>query len=306
MNCPKCKSKDKLYINKTTGQFICFRCGEDKGFRGRPEFALHELSGLPLSVIRATIYGTGTVDNSVFLNLSFGDFLEDDELIPDETAILQELMHPWDHHDLDHPFSKNGVKYLETRGIDLALAKKYSVMYSPTRRSIVFPVEIGTKLVGWQYRIIDPEIEVVDEIVFHRIKSINSKNFPRGQAVMFANQLVGDTCVLAEGPIDAIHADLVGGNVASLGKEINIGQVQMIINAGIKKVYLALDPDAASTIDSVLQKFGDNIEVYKVKLPDKYKDLGEMPLDEAKGAILNSEKLIRGQMHLYFRDYSRK
>jgi len=296
-------------MNRTTGRFICFKCSGDSGFRGAPEWALIEMTDLGIPQLRKHLYGAGRVVAG-FLDLDFGDFgpEAEDETEIIRTDILKEMVRPYNHYDLDHKFSANGVRYLLRRQIPIDIAIKYEIRYNPETRSVVFPVYVGPTLVGWQERIIDKEVEVSDEgEVFRKIKIRSSHDIPRSRVVMFQNRLNGSkSCVLTEGPVDAIKAHLVGGNVASMGKTINTGQIQAILRSGIKTLYLALDPDASSVIQPLIHKFGDDIVFRRVKIPAPFKDLGDMPLDLATSTILNSDRIYRGQIELWFRPLGRK
>ncbi len=304
--CPLCRKKNLLYIARNTGQFVCFKCRETRGFRGAPEYALKELTQRPINEIRKALYGDMVVAATSFLVLRFDDLLEEgqEEPLPEEEP-LPDLVWPYHCYPIDEKHSKNGRLYLEGRGIPVELAREYDIRYSPPQRSVAFPVQVGDRLVGWQYRIIDPETVVTPEgDVIKRLKiwsdSGEDEVFPRDRVVMFANRLQGNHAVLCEGPVDALKAHLVGGNIASMGKAVSIKQTQLLLAAGIRKLYLALDPDAAAEIDPLLEKFED-VEVFRVVVPEGFKDLGAMTLEGARDAILASEPLPRGRMHLHFK-----
>ena len=296
--CPLCRKPDKLYIRRYDGRFICWVCAETSSFKGAPEFAFVELTNLPLKEIRKALYGDNqSYDVSRYLDVRFDDFSDEEGY--EDTIALPELDRPYHHLPLDHRSSELGVNYLEGRGVPADIAMQYNIRYSPENRAVVFPVEMGDSLVGWQYRTIDPTEVVKGGQTFTRLKIWSSDDMPREHVVMFANRLTEDHAVLCEGPFDALKAHLVGGNVASMGKTLNYQQVDLLLRAGVRKLYLAQDPDAAYDVDSILEKFGD-VPCYRVEIPSPYEDLGQMPMEYARDTILSSQLLKMNRLHLYF------
>lgn len=298
--CPLCQKSDKLWMLRSSGQFRCFVCEIDRGFRGAPEWALTELLGRPVGDLREELYGTvEPVGN--YLDISLEDFQEDDEdLIIEEVEEFEEIFWPYNAYKLDHRFSIPGIKYLEGRQISKPIAEQYQIRYCPETRSIVFPAYVGEKLVGWQHRIIDRETEIIDGRLVKRLKAWSSDNIPRDRILMFQNRIKRHA-ILCEGPFDALHCHLVSGNVCSMGKAVSQGQVAMLLRSGISKLFLALDPDAAANIEPILNMFKGEIPIYLVKIPNRYKDIGEMSLQEVARAALDAKLLYPGDMHIYFK-----
>jgi hypothetical protein len=117
---------------------------------------------------------------------------------------------------------------------------------------------------------------------------------------MFAHNLLGkDFAILAEGPFDALKFDYVGGNVATMGKVVTKKQLDIIKSYGIRKLYLALDADAAYEVDEIV-KSGE-FETYIVKVPDsctarcravgKKSDFGECTFEECVTAFNQAERV---------------
>lgn len=305
--CPKCGKEDKLWIFRHSGNFVCFVCRETESFSGSAEWALTLLTGQSVAEIRRELYGIQNYQSSTALILDFGDGEDEDEEIEDEPE-LAEVEWPYDCYSLDHKWSKNGLLYLEGRGIDAELAEAYQIRYCPPRRSVAFPVYVGTKLVGWQYRIIDPEkVTLEDGTVATRLKTISDagedEDFPRDRVVMFQNRLVAaKAAVVCEGPVDAIKAHLVGGNIATMGKAISDAQIDIIKRSGVSTIYLALDPDAASEITPLMFRFGPEVEFRRVRVPKQFKDLGAMTVEQARDAILSAPVVEPAkELELYFK-----
>jgi hypothetical protein len=302
-NCPLCNGKDKLYIRKTDGRFRCFKCITDRGFSGNVEYAIIELTDIPLPIVKKSIYGT-TQEQASFLDLKLKDFFDENEEEPEDIKeTLRELSWPYHCIPIIHPGAQNGLNYLQGRGISPDIATAYQIRYSPQNRAIVFPVYVGESLLGWQYRTIDKTKFLVDEGLKESPKAWSSPNLPRDKVFMFSNRLVGATsAVLTEGPIDCIKAHRFGGNVAAMGKSISSTHVATILRSGIRNVYVGLDPDAFAELDPLMTKLGNDINIYKVEIPDvngQKADLGSLSMEEAYKTIMASEKMNKNKLYIW-------
>jgi hypothetical protein len=297
-SCPKCNKPEKLWIFRDGSSFVCFVCDEDGGFHGAPEYALSEITGKSVADVRSAIYKIGHVASDAFV-FKLDEDSEPDE--PEEEEDVPDLIWPSDHVTLDSDAGRPGRIYLGGRGIPASIAIEYDIRYAVADRAIAFPVTIGNKLVGWQHRYLEERtfVNKAGKEVKQKVKS--TAGMPRSRSVMFSHRLEGsEACVLCEGPVDALKAHYVGGNIATMGKNVNEGQIELIKSSGVNKIYFALDPDAAGALTQLAKKF-EGMEMFKVNIPDGYKDLGEMPLDLATETILNSEPLDLGNIYLYFK-----
>lgn len=304
--CPRCAKKDKLYISKGNGRFVCFYCREIDGFQGKPEFALCELLGEPIAVIRERLYGTAIIDGSTHLDIDLRDFFGDgDEL--DEDADMFSTMHfPFDYYPIDTPkLAEKGALYLEGRGVPLDIAKQYNIRYCPTRRRVVFPVEYGGRVVGWQERLVIADRKVDEktgEVIYEAPRLLSSKEIPRDNTLMFSDRLLGvNHAVLCEGPVDALKAHLCGGNVATMGKVVTEAQLNLLRNAGIKKLYVALDPDAWAEASAVVRRMGD-LECYLMRPSPGYKDLGEMSMAQVYDTFKSAVRVTPAHILVVLKD----
>lgn len=313
--CPRCHKPDKLYMEKRTGRFICFYCSEQDGYKGKPEFALSDLASRPLREVKKALYGETHANTSTSLDLRLKDFFGDDDVVAEELVEIPTMRYPVEFYPIDHEHAKKGREYLAGRGIDVEMAKEYHLRYCPLERRVIFPVEIGDRLVGWQKRIItnNKVWSEEKEKFLEAAKMLSSKDIPSARTVMFANRLVGSKhVVVCEGPIDAIKAHLCGGNIATMGKAIGQTQVDIIRNpeillsqhvlgtfrnSGIERIYLALDPDAARETDRLVREFWD-MEVYVMRPPRGKHDLGEMNYQEVYDLFLNARRVGAGSMFL--------
>lgn len=285
--CPRCSKKDKLYIRKTDGRFVCWHCSSDEnaaGYQGRPEFALRDLLGLALDDICLRLYGEGTpsyeTGGRVILP-DLADFFDDAEEAPYDLIPLPLQVLDFEFHELDEPGAEKGRAYLENeRGVPLEVAKRYGIMYHPRDRRVIFPIKVDNRLVGWQGRLIEDH-HYIDGETGEECEGLKILTYPpaldRNRCLMFQDRLIGhDTAILTEGPLDGIKADLCpAGNVPAMGKKVSPGQIA-IIKERCKKVYLGLDPDAAGEFTRLAREFSD-LEVRKLVPPDGFDgDLGKM------------------------------
>lgn len=301
--CPMCGGKNKLYMSRSSGRFECMKCGKSNGFRGAPEWCLVELTDRSIRDLRLMLYGTAEVTGTGRLEVRFAELLSEEEIELEESeAELPDLVWPYHCLRLNRPGAALGVEYLEGRGLPIDIAMQYDIRYSPQERAVAFPAWMGDRLVGWQLRTIDPtEVLTEDFFVFNRIK-IRTEEIPRERVVMFANRLQGCThAVVTEGPVDALKCHLVGGNVATMGKEVSVGQIAWLMRSGVEKLYLALDPDAAGSINPLMDRIPD-VPLHLVEIPRPYKDVGEMPLEAVPDVVLGAKPLQRGKLHVFFKD----
>lgn len=306
-SCPRCSKKDKLYIRRNDGRFVCWHCREIDGFQGRPEYALTELCSLPLVEIRKKLYGdASTRPATLFLNLNTEDFADEgDEDYIDILPTPKSIIWPLDFYDLNHEFSVKGVAYLERRGIPKSVAIEYGIRYYPAKQRIVFPVQNRNSLFGWQERMIaddKPYWDIQRQRMVSPLKAKTSDGLKRDQVLMFADRLEGsEHCILTEGPVDALKAHLCGGNVASMGKAVSKSQLQLIRNSGISKLYLGLDPDAYLEINRI-RKLMSDVVLYDLRPPEPYKDLGEMSLEAVKTLFDRAPVLNPAAVVIYLKE----
>ncbi|NDD84294.1 hypothetical protein EBZ38_08495 [bacterium] len=283
--CPRCQKKDKLYIRKADGRFVCWVCAETSDFKGRAEFALTELTDIPISEIRKILYD-GVIPVETHLNVQLGDFGEEDA-----GEYYVSLPWPLDYYPIEHPHSSRGLQYLQERGISLELAQKYGLRYCPTERRVVFPVEVGGVLLGWQNRTVLPTTMYNEDGQKISVpKSLTSKSLAKGKHLMFQDKLLGsDHAIICEGPIDAIKADLCGGNVATLGKMVSEEQIEIIKKSNVSKIYIALDRDAFVEAEKLKGAFAGK-EMYRLLPAEGYGDLGDMTPEGVYSQFLRAER----------------
>jgi hypothetical protein len=289
LTCPRCSKKDKLYIRKNDGRFICFYCSDHERFSGKAEYALSEYLGIPVHIIQEQLYPENASRAALppFLDISF------DSAQPLSVELVDSPITNWPigTYPLDHKYSQKGLEYLNMRGISLGLAKEYRLRYYPIQSRILFPVYSQKQLYGWQSRTVTNQMP----------KILSSKNLQKSQFVMFEDRLKYNAhVIICEGPIDAMKAHLCGGNIATMGKLISRQQITCILSYKPTKIYLALDPDAAKETNALLQTFGD-YDCYLLSPKKGKKDLGEMSLEEVYQSFLVAPKVNRFHLCVYLK-----
>lgn len=290
LDCPRCQGSGKLWILKQNGYFVCWKCKETDNFKGRVEYALSEIVSQPVIEIQRKLYGDG-IPEGIDLDISFDDFHEEESPV-----VIEEIEWPFGVIPFSHPAAQKGKEYLRSRGIPSNVASYYNIHYWPAKRRVMFPVEVGGKLVGYQGRAIFP----TDGTPVPKI--LTSEGLRREHVLMFQDQLgvadplsldVVNHAILCEGPVDAIKTFKCGGGVATMGKAVSRPQLDIIRNAGVKKVYVALDPDAADEIARLAWDLGD-LKLYLLLPPAGKKDLGECSFDEVYEAFMDAKPLTAG------------
>jgi hypothetical protein len=171
---------------------------------------------------------------------------------------------------------------------------------------VIFPVQAAGDLYGWQARIIVANKFVDEEGNAREIpKIVSSTGIPRDKTLMFADRLQGvDHAVLCEGPVDAIKAHLCRGNVAAMGKAVTKEQVRLLINAGVRKLYLALDPDAAAETQRLVRDNFDDFEIYNMIAQGGDKpDLGAMEFSDVSDLFRAARRIEPGRIFIHLARY---
>jgi phage FluMu protein Com len=299
LDCPRCKKKNKLYIRKEDGRFVCWYCRTTENFQGSPEYVFAELGLGLINDLRRRIWGLDGPAADLLLDLDLTDFFgPEDEADALAKAPVEVEWDP-DFRDLDSQWGVPGVEYLQKRGVPLELALEYDIKYWPAQRRVVFPVKSSGKLLGWQTRIIDPH-EYIDENgeIVKTPKALTYIGLKRDRILMFGDRVTGRKhMVLTEGPMDAIKAHMCGGNVATLGKTISYNQLALIRNSGIERLYLGLDPDAAPEAQKLVEEFYGDIEIYDMRPPSG--DIGAMDYQDVYELFKNAPRVNPGTLFIY-------
>lgn len=307
--CPMCGREDKFSILKANGYTICYRSSCDYGKRNFIQF-IKALLGITTEEAIQKLKSSnkdefeGILQNGLTLDIELKDPFE--KYLNFEIDLMNDIepkKYPeWYMSPIDATESKEGLDYLISRGITIEVAKKLDITYSSFHKRIYFPVKMNGICYGYQGR----AVKNVDS----KDKVRNNEGFKRETLVMFADNLMtSKDVIIAEGPVDAIKFDLVGGYVATLGKEITNKQIQIIMSYEPKNIYLALDDDAAHEMSMLADKI--SLPVYHIKVPESCKerckalgkkaDFGECTFEEAKEAKENAKLLKKESLLIYLK-----
>lgn len=301
--CPKCDKSDKLSILKANGYTICYRGSCE--FKGPKPFIYWLMDTARISKQEAVerIYGAKDQEYSERIELKLD--LEDHKQYKSlDTVQSEKLEWPLQFSlDLSLPEATEAANYLAERGVNIDIAKKYDISYYLETRRIIFPILHDGACIGWQAR-------TIDDLPPH-LKVRNNIGFQRASSVMFIDKVKPDSFVIiAEGPIDAIKFDFCGNAVATMGKTISDKQLETILNKSPKKVFLALDDDAAQEMRKLQSLF--KVPVYKIDVPESCKircqlnnkkaDFGECTFEECFEAFKSARKLDYYSTVLYLKD----
>lgn len=299
--CPRCGKAKKLYLRKKDGRFACWRCKETDGFQGRPEYALAELFGESVKSVQSKLYGNAPLTAELWLDVKLIDFFGDGEVDEDFGEEETVLQWPYDFYPIEAPEARRGREYLAGRGVPLSIAKQYDIRYCPEKRRVYFPVAGQGNLYGWQGRLIVPHEFEVDGVMKSVPKILSSEDIQRERRLMFADRLRGsDHAVLCEGPVDALKAHYCGGNVATMGKAVSRGQIELVRCSGVRKLYLALDPDAAEEMERIAFDLAVDVELYEMVPKSLGKvDLGVLRFDEVYELFLSAPRVDTGRVFVF-------
>jgi hypothetical protein len=80
-----------------------------------------------------------------------------------------------------------------------------------------------------------------------------------------------------------------------MGKAVSRGQLDLILKSGVKKVYVALDPDAVLEIEELVKKIlyatNNSVQCFLVRVPEGREDFGDCTYEECKQAIEDADLL---------------
>lgn len=305
LDCPKCGKDKRLYIRRRDGRFVCWYCRDKtaEGFEGAPEYALALLLDRSIQDLQAQLYGYGHLAKQrieVRL-LSRAGMYQDQEQDygQEELTPLEDLptglTYPLDFLPIDATGAERGLTYLQGRGITKELALEYQLMYDPPHRRVVFPVHSRGVLLGWQARATFPTEFVGKDGSLVKVPKILTTMADgwRDRALMFEHRLEGSPhAVLVEGPVDALKCHLCGGNVASMGKSVSDGQLDRLKAFGVKRLYLAQDPDASAETALLVSRCQGRFELFFMTPQGTgFEDWGAMPPELALECFRQAERI---------------
>lgn len=217
-----------------------------------------------------------------------GDWMEFLELIRkhDEYAPMVET-------DTAPPKPKTPVlKSLLARGFTRKMFEKWSIVWDDDRGAMRIPImskEGEQQGSIWRYpEGVDPKYRY-------------EKGFQRSETLYGLwrlGQTVADI-VLVEGPLDAVWVQEAGWDgLAILGSSLSDTQARIVYDLKPKRVLICFDNDPAGIIAT--QKAAKLLKetgcwVYKVKLPERWNDIQEVPNERVSDVLKRTELSVNGK-----------
>ncbi len=215
-DCPFCGKEGKLWVNGTTGRWICFRCEEG----GRAAGLIAELEGITRSEAEARIFRDSLAaragDPEMLIDkfrasLAADDDEDVDEPLPDEFKSI------W---DAEAKRWKMPV-YLVDRGVTREAAAHFGMGFCDSGRyggRVIVPV-VCPRGSAWVARATGDQ----------EPKYLNPSRAALGRLVMGWDDLVGGDFVIVEGAFDVIRLWQHGIKaVATLGKVLHSEQMGLL------------------------------------------------------------------------------
>jgi len=269
--CPFCEkigkppdTKFHLYIHLKKKLFHCFRCSASGKFR-----SLNQLVRILTGKSQSLFSDWNEVIQdalSYFDNSSqvFAKQTQNNEVINLDVISIQ----------VDKSLTPIAYNYLKSRNLSDLEIEEYQIRVGKS-------YQIDNKIIRkWKGRVLFPFFEN-NQVIYvvgrsytgQEPKYLNSKGSRRDK--LFPSRTFRTSeIIVCEGIFDAINAKRTTGiySVATLGKEITDEQVNIIVENGVKTVYLALDSDL--TIEewqkSIMKFLIKGCKVFPVFLPQGY------------------------------------
>lgn len=257
--CPKCNGHDKVMAFRDGGNGRCLKCG----WSFNAIQLLMEAGGCSteqarklLGLVQRQVIQQGRLDAPA-LQLDTQLIIEAKRREPPRMTL------PDDCIGIEHEYITGpGIRYLGRRGVSVEMAKRHDLHWWPSESRVVIPVYDGGRVCrGWQAR---------DTTGKARLKITSPAGFTKALTLMGYECLdrSRDWIILSEGPFDFLRLDLIGNSVCSMGAEVSADQINMIRELDwVRRVYLALDPDAFLKIDRIRSAIGMTKEVFLMQPP---------------------------------------
>lgn len=279
--CFSCGKSKHLYLFLETGYGKCMRCGTSFS----PEAIVVHITGCSFREAKRVLGKVGKLVGEQRQRLPH---LLQSNKNASPTKEIKRFPLPLDFFPLStRPDLVTPLQYLQKRGITEEVIHKYDLRYSPAMQRIVIPIYMDDKCVGWQGR------DVTDNA---SLPYLSPLGFSRSSILLGIDCIEKDYefAILTEGPFDFLKVASLPNTLCSLGKQVTKDQIALIKKlTTVKKVYLALDPDACALFDSIACALEPTQEVFLMLPPKNKKDFGECTLTEILEAFQNAKRYSR-------------
>ena len=271
LSCPFCGASNKFYIGAENKLWICFKCEE----RGNLVKLVAEVSGVDVKTAIGKVYGKRDpgwiyTKGSEILNYRIHRPIEDESWMAEPDYDFAPKIE-------NVPSGSSVHSYLDSRGIDAEMIKKFELRFTSAYWRLVLPIFTESGIgCGWVAR---------DITGTHPMKYMNSTGLKKSRLLYGANlHWDRESMVLVEGPIDAIKCHTVGG-VALLGKSVSVEQRNILLSLpNLKTLYVGIDPDQPVCAREIAAALSPFFGVYLINF-DSYGDLGGRKVTEIEGMV---------------------
>jgi hypothetical protein len=293
---PACR-RQKLHVEKTTGMGKCFRCG----LKGWANWVLARVYSKSPEELDQLLYGVVTVGTIIAANILMTDFWGEEEpedaLLPTAPQYPPAMEKSPNWVSIDEPIARPGLEYLAARGIPNDVAFAYGIGFDPEEQRVLIPVVVEGAMRGWQGRYIHSTSFVRHGKVVNIPKVMTVGKLGK-ECFMFQDRLKDSNwAILTEGPFDALKCHHIGGNVASMGKDVSPRQLDILVRSGIKTLYVGLDRDADRPVGAIVKALYGVVKLYRLLPPPHRDDLGDCTFQEVAQQVLLAEEM--GPMHAH-------
>lgn len=269
--CPYCKDDQGWHmgVSEDSGYYYCFR---------RPQHAGHHL---PFLLIKL---GADRSDAVRLYNRHLTSKPTNREAL--EPKPLTQQLKAWEEFDPGALWNRP-MDYLQSRGFDDpdTVAQRYDIRYTQRgafRNRLLLPILEKGSVVAWTGRALGKDM----------VPKYLTESSGR-EGLVYQPRAHRHTLVICEGPLDALKLAVAGERypvsaVALTGKQLNADRLAHLLDGAdeVERVLLCLDADtaiweASRMLAELVGSFRGR-EVRRIKLPEDYKDPGELPMDEAR------------------------
>lgn len=231
-SCFNCGRSKKLYINKETGVFNCFRCG----IRGNAVSLVMKIGNIKFKKALELCYGkTGSINVNQELTESNEELFKiknkKHEKKKEENPGPIKL--PFYFHKITKEDSLYW-EYLKKRGLTEDMIKTIPLYVWKDAKRVVFTIETDNEIMGYMAR---------DITGLQDPKTLNSKGlFRRFNFWNYDSVKDKDSIIICEGIFSAIKCG-PERTIALLGKTATKEQIELLRTTNAKKIIMCLDVD---------------------------------------------------------------
>lgn len=248
--CFNCGKSKKMYINKETGMYNCFSCGE----KGNPIKLVMKIGNLSFPKALELCFDIKSEKTNATQKLE-EDGWEDSFQIKGtkqrnkkEDAIPEPIYLPKSFHKLTKADSL-AWEYLKKRGLTDEIIEKIPLYAWNDAKRVVFTIETNEEIMGYMARDITGSQDP---------KTLNSKgNFRSYNFWNYDGVKDSDTVIICEGIFSAIKCG-PERTIALLGKVATSGQIALLRTLKAKKIIIGLDVGT----DEDVKKLYEQLSVY--------------------------------------------